>query len=111
MDLYTLIQQALKDTSQQYLLEQSPSKGDETPVLNVHLFAEQVAERVMSLHRQSLEVGEKDVEMMQMMKAEGGSFVKALAAAMFYAGSEEYAKLVDAFPEYVSDYKQRAHER
>lgn len=108
MDLYKLVEKAVEDTSKQYLLKQHPAKGEETPVLEVPLYAEQVAERVIALQRQHLEYAQKDSAMLTAMKNSGGSFVKCLAAAMLNADAENYAKLVMAFPEYVADYKKRS---
>lgn len=47
-------------------------------------------------------------ETLDMMELTGGSFVRALAAAMYRADAPNRAKLVAAFPEYLREYSARA---
>lgn len=110
MDNFDIIKQALEDTLKLYLIEQHDGTRKEKGVLNPHLFAEQLQMRIEKLSSKHLKHQAKDIEMMQMMKQQGGSFVRSLAAAMLTADTENYAKLVDAFPEYVADYRKRAQE-
>lgn len=53
----------------------------------------------------------KDEVMLAMMETYGGSFVKALANAMRHADSNNYAKLVSTFSNYVSEYRAMAKQR
>lgn len=48
--------------------------------------------------------------MIEAMEKYGGSFVKSLAACFSCADTTNYKKLLDAFPEYVRDYKKIATE-
>ena len=111
MDNFEIILQALEDTNKLYLLEQHDNAAGEKGVLNTHLFAEQLQMRIEKLKTKHIAHIAKDIDMMAAMKETGGDFVKCLAAAMLHADPENYAILVEAFPEYVSDYKKRAHER
>ena len=111
MDNFDIIKQALEDTLKLYLIEQHDNDKKEKAVINVHLFAEQLETRIEKLSTKHLKHQAKDLEMIEMMMMQGGDFVKALGAALTRADTENYAKLIDAFPEYVSDYQKRVKEK
>lgn len=108
MDNLEIIREAFDHVLKRYSLDQGPVDGSKV-IINSYLFAEQVQTYIENNKHKHVS-REKHFPMLQMMKKEGGDFVRALSAAMFYANTEDYAKLCDMFPEYVSDYKQRAKE-
>ena len=48
---------------------------------------------------------DKDYKMIENMERYGGSFVVALAECLTRADRYNYRKLIDAFPEYVAEYR------
>lgn len=44
---------------------------------------------------------------LHLMEAQGGSFVKSLAACYYAADSSNKRRLLDAFPDYFNQYRER----
>lgn len=53
-------------------------------------------------------IPDKDIPMYEAMMKYGGGFVKAIAASLMHADTENYQKLERAIPEYFSEYRMMA---